>query len=443
MSTLTPPSWLTTVTFCGLTPLQWTSAVIIAAVTYPVLDGLRRWAMCKLSAAASRTAREDGPHETDVAPIAATSEPKARLSLTDIVVALLDDTRRPMMMAVAVLTGLSAVATSQGDIANGVLTWAQRGWQTVMLLQCALWASRAVGLLSHRYLERHRTQRAALALAAAQAAARATDSRTLGPDGARTAPVTPQPSIGLDSDDGINPVIVRVLAWSVRTVMWALFLLSLMAQGGVNITAFVASLSIGAAAIGFAVHGVLSDLFASLAIGLDKPFRIGDFIAFGDVSGTIEQVGMKTTRIRSLRGEEIICGNTELLRQQIHNFQRMQTRRIVFRFSLAYATPATGLRAVPAMVEQAFAQIPHTRCDRVHFAAFAERGLEFEVVYYVTRPDYATYMDCQQALNLAIVDGLAAFGIAFAQPIREIRMVDAAINVPRSPTSDQLPATAM
>jgi small-conductance mechanosensitive channel len=443
MLTLALPAWLFAATFGGLTPAQWCVAALIAAVGYPSLDGLRRCAIRKLSAppttdavpsastaTTATTVPEQAASTARTAHAAAPAMPYATGKV--VAIGLLHHTPKPMMIATALLLGLTlAIAvtpmtmrmpfghitalTTPASPTDGMLAWLQRGWQTLILLQCALWASHAVGLLSHRYLAHHRAARE-------QAAARLSSASLSEPDGARPVPPA-QTTWGMQAEEeGINPVIVRVLVWSARALMWALFLLSLMAQAGVNITAFVASLSIGAVAIGFAVQGILSDLFASLAIGLDKPFRIGDFVTFGDVSGTIEQVGMKTTRIRSLRGEEVICSNTALLQQQIHNFQRMETRRIVFRFGLAYATSAERLRAVPPMVEDAFAGIPNARFDRVHFAALAERALEFEVVYYVTRPEYDVYMDCQQALNLAIVAGLAARDIAFAQPIREIRL---------------------
>ncbi|WP_347555825.1 mechanosensitive ion channel family protein [Robbsia sp. KACC 23696] len=468
MLTLALPDWLTAALFGGLTAAQWIGAAVIAALGYPALDGLRRWAIRRLSALAATLETASAAADTASSPAMRPTE-----TYTLVAIGLLRHTRKPMMIAVSVLAGLSLAATigaiatfdpatllSRGAphsagtamTATGntdtLLAWLKRGWQTVFLLQSALWASQAVSLLSDRYLDRHRLRRARAAAQGAASPRPASDA-----SGAAPMAAPAMSPVLVDAEDGINPVIVRVLAWFARALMWALFLLSLLAQGGVNVTAFVASLSIGAAAIGFAVQGILSDLFASLAIGLDKPFRIGDYVSFGEVSGTIEQVGMKTTRIRSLRGEEIICSNTALLQQQIHNFQRMETRRIAFRFGLAYATSAARLRAVPAMVEQALARIPNTRLDRVHFASFADRALEFEVVYYVNRPEYAVYMDCQQALNLAIVDGLAALGIAFAQPIREIRMLDGApagastadaLSPPRAATApSSLPSAAM
>ena len=137
-----------------------------------------------------------------------------------------------------------------------------------------------------------------------------------------------------------NPVITTMMSWMLRALLWSVLLLAILANMGVNITAFVASLGVGGVAVALAVQSILSDLFASLAIGLDKPFEIGDFIVFGDVAGSIEHIGLKTTRIRSLSGEQIVCSNTELLKNTIHNYKRMDERRLVFAFGVTYdATP--------------------------------------------------------------------------------------------------------
>ncbi|WP_158695521.1 mechanosensitive ion channel family protein, partial [Cronobacter malonaticus] len=152
--------------------------------------------------------------------------------------------------------------------------------------------------------------------------------------------------------------------------IWAVMLLSILANAGVNITALVASLGVGGIAIALAVQTVLSDVFASLSIGFDKPFEIGDFIVFNDVSGTIEHIGLKTTRIRSLSGEQIVCANAILLQQTIHNYKRMQTRRIVFTFGVSLATPPEKLRQIGPMVKSIIEQSGDTRFDRAHFATF-------------------------------------------------------------------------
>ncbi|APR35003.1 mechanosensitive ion channel family protein [Paraburkholderia sp. SOS3] len=217
-----------------------------------------------------------------------------------------------------------------------------------------------------------------------------------------------------------NPVITTMMSWSLRALLWAVLLLAVLANMGVNITAFVASLGVGGVAVALAVQSILSDLFASLAIGLDKPFETGDFIVFNDVAGSIEHIGLKTTRIRSLSGEEIICSNTELLKNTIHNYKRMAERRILFGFRITYDATPEQLQAVPGIVRKAVEAEENARFDRAHFKQFSESSLDFEVVYYVTDPGYNLYMDVQQRINLELMKGLATLGVDFAFPTRTL-----------------------
>ncbi|MFW6168677.1 MAG: mechanosensitive ion channel family protein, partial [Ralstonia sp.] len=219
-----------------------------------------------------------------------------------------------------------------------------------------------------------------------------------------------------------NPVITSMLAWVLRFVLWSMLLLAILANVGVNITAFIASLGVGGVAVALAVQSILSDLFASLAIGLDKPFEIGDFIVFDSIAGTVQHVGLKTTRIRSLSGEEIVTSNTALLKSTIHNYKRMSERRIVFTFGVTYDAHAAQLQKIPGIVRAAVEATGNTRFDRAHFKEFGENALNFEVVYFVTSPDFNLYMDIQQRINLAILEGLEALGTAFALPTRTIRV---------------------
>lgn len=220
-----------------------------------------------------------------------------------------------------------------------------------------------------------------------------------------------------------NPVITTMMSWVFRALLWSILLLAMLANVGVNITAFVASLGVGGVAVALAVQSILSDLFASAAIGLDKPFEIGDFIVFGEVAGSIEHIGLKTTRIRSLSGEQVVCSNTELLKNTIHNYKRMTERRILFGFGITYDASPEKLRQVPALVKQAVESAGDTRFDRAHMKGFGESSLDFEVVYYVTDPSYNLYMDIQQTINLELMTELAASGLDFAFPTRTIQMV--------------------
>ncbi|MBY4947509.1 mechanosensitive ion channel family protein [Cupriavidus respiraculi] len=219
-----------------------------------------------------------------------------------------------------------------------------------------------------------------------------------------------------------NPVITTMMSWALRSLLWSVLLLAVLANMGVNITAFVASLGVGGVAVALAVQSILSDLFASLAIGLDKPFEQGDFIVFGDIAGSVEHIGLKTTRIRSLSGEEIVCGNTELLKNTIHNYKRMSERRIQFGFRVPYQTSPEQLREIPALIRAAVETAGTTRFDRAHFKGFGDSALEFEVVYFVTDPGYNTYMDVQQDINLKLMTELGKRGITFAVPTQTLHI---------------------
>ena len=221
---------------------------------------------------------------------------------------------------------------------------------------------------------------------------------------------------------GGRAVTAMLLALLLRIVLWAMAVLAMLDNLGVNITALVASLGIGGVAVALAVQTILSDLFASIAIGLDKPFEVGDFIVFGPVAGSIEHIGLKTTRIRSLGGEQIVCSNTELLKQTIQNYKRMQQRRIVFGFTLSYRTPADRVADVPATVRRQIEAEAETKFDRAHLASFGENGLVFEAVYYVMTADYNRYMDIQQRINLGLLRELGRDGIEFALSERRVSL---------------------
>jgi small-conductance mechanosensitive channel len=161
-------------------------------------------------------------------------------------------------------------------------------------------------------------------------------------------------------------------------------------------------------------------LFASISIALDKPFVVGDFIIVGSELGSIEHIGLKTTRVRSLGGEQIIISNADLLNSRIRNYKRMERRRIVFGFGVIYQTKPEKLRAIPGIVTEILDGIELADLDRVHFQKFGAASLDFEVVYYVTVPDYNKYMDVQQEINLALYDRFAAKGIEFAYPTQTL-----------------------
>jgi small-conductance mechanosensitive channel len=227
-------------------------------------------------------------------------------------------------------------------------------------------------------------------------------------------------SANRDGGEPANPVMLGVLTWVVQFVIWVTLVLALLAEGGVQISAFVASLGVGGVAVALALQNVLGDLFASISIGLDKPFEVGEFIAFGTDLGTVTKVGVKTTRIASLSGEELAISNSNLLKNLIHNYTRMQERRVVFGFRVPYGTSRHDLQAIVDGARAAITNQEQTRLDRGHFRAFGDSGFEFEFVYYVLDPGYTLYCDIQQRINFDIMAVLEGLGVDFAVPARRL-----------------------
>ena len=212
------------------------------------------------------------------------------------------------------------------------------------------------------------------------------------------------------------------LGFLVKAVVWAIFVLLILQNLGVEITALLAGVSVGGIAVALAVQNVLGDLLGSLSIVLDKPFVIGDFIVVGEFSGTVEHVGLKSTHIRSVSGEQLVFSNSDLLNSRIRNYKRMQERRAVFTLGVTYDTPPEKLEAIPEMVEGDRGRQEDTRFDRSHFKRFSDYSLDIETVFHMTVPDYDTYMDVQQAINLELVRLFAEEGIEFAFPTQTLHL---------------------
>lgn len=206
-----------------------------------------------------------------------------------------------------------------------------------------------------------------------------------------------------------------------KVSLWVIALLLLLSNLGFNITSLVAGLGIGGIAIAFALQNILADLFSSFAIYLDKPFTVGDFIIVGDKMGTVSQIGIKTTRLTALQGEEIVLSNRELTSAHIQNFKKMQERRVAMNFGITYETPRKTVAALPEKIRNAVERaVPDVRIDRIHFAGFGDSSLDFEFVYYVGNGDYNAYMDRQQTINLAILELFEKEKVAFAYPTRTV-----------------------
>ncbi len=211
-----------------------------------------------------------------------------------------------------------------------------------------------------------------------------------------------------------------ILSVVIRVVVWSLVLLLILDNLGINITALVAGLGIGGIAVALAAQNTFSDLFASLSIVLDRPFVVGDFVMVGEHLGTVERVGVKTTRVRSLSGEQLVFSNNDLLNSRIKNYGRMFERRVVFSLGVTYQTTAEHLKQVPTIIREAVEAQDSVRFDRAHFQRYGDFALVFETVYYVLSPEYNTYMGIQQAINLQIFEEFGETGIQFAYPTQTL-----------------------
>lgn len=213
---------------------------------------------------------------------------------------------------------------------------------------------------------------------------------------------------------------LSLIQFLVRVAVWSLALLLIFENLGFDVTALVAGLGIGGIAVALAAQSMLGDLFSSLAIVLDRPFEVGDFIVFDQQSGTVERIGIKTTRLRSLSGEQIVCSNSDLLATRIHNYKRMAERRVLFSLGTIYETPLSKLETIPGMLKEIIEAQKLVRFERAHFQAYGDSALQFEVVYWVLSADYKTFMDIQQAINFAIFRKFQDEGIEFAYPTRTL-----------------------
>ena len=282
-------------------------------------------------------------------------------------------TTLPFLLVVAAAAGL-AIFGVEGRVASG----AQKVFTIAFFWQAGLWISTAlVAWLDHRR------------------------NVTLNEDKAVAG------SIG----------IIRFVA---RVAVWAMVLLLTLDNLGVDITALVAGLGIGGIAVALALQNVLGDLLASLSIALDQPFVIGDFVIVGEHMGTVEYIGIKSTRLRSLTGEQIVMSNADLLSSRLRNYGRMYERRVVFTLGVTYETPRDKLRRIAPLLREIVEAQDGVRFDRAHFAKYGPYSLDFEIVYHVRSPDFGRYMDAQQAINFRIHEAFEALGVEFAYPTQTL-----------------------
>lgn len=224
------------------------------------------------------------------------------------------------------------------------------------------------------------------------------------------------------AEDAAWATTIGAMGFVGKMVLWAVMVLLVLQNLGARIDTLIAGLGVGGIAVALAVQNILGDLFASLSIVIDKPFLIGDFITVDQFSGTVEHVGLKTTRIRSLSGEQLVISNGDLLKSRIRNYKRMQERRAVFLLNVTYGTSHEKLAKIPDIVRGIVESKEHARFDRAHFKEFGPYALTFEVVYWLTTPDYMAYMDTQQAVNLELVRRFEEEGIKFALPTQTLHL---------------------
>ncbi len=213
-----------------------------------------------------------------------------------------------------------------------------------------------------------------------------------------------------------------LMVLAVKVLIWAVVALLILENAKVDVTALIAGLGIGGIAIALAVQNVLGDLLASLSIILDRPFVVGETIRIGTLTGVVEKIGIKTTRIRELGGEEVIMSNTEILKSVIQNLKRMNERRITFRIGVRYETPLEKVKLISGWLRKIVDDDPETRTERVNFVSFGDSALIFEVTYYVLSQDFKEYLDAQERINIAIAEKFELEGISFAYPTRTVIM---------------------
>ena len=222
-----------------------------------------------------------------------------------------------------------------------------------------------------------------------------------------------------EADPTISTALGSV-GFLIRFAVWATFVMLALDNLGINIGPLVASLGIGGVALALALQGILGDLFASLTIIFDKPFAVGDYIQVGDLAGTVQHVGLKSTRIRATSGEQLVFSNADLLGSRIRNFQSRQERRCAFTLGVTYDTSSEKLERIPDMIREIIESRENTRFDRSFFMTFGDSALNFETVYHMLVPDFKTYGETHHAINLEIFSRFGEEGIEFAYPTQKV-----------------------
>ncbi len=220
-----------------------------------------------------------------------------------------------------------------------------------------------------------------------------------------------------------DPTLVRSFEGmfkAAKFLIWVLAVIILLDNLGYKVSTLIAGLGIGGVAVAIAAQALLKDFFSYFSIVFDRPFKLGDFIIIGDFMGTVEHIGIKTTRIRSLGGEQVIFSNTDLTDSRVRNYKLMERRRVLFRLGVTYQTPSNKLQEIPKIIENIIKNTKDAAFDRAHFFSYGDFSLIFEIVYFALNPDYNKYMDIQQEINFAIKENFEKRGIEFAYPTQTL-----------------------
>ena len=224
----------------------------------------------------------------------------------------------------------------------------------------------------------------------------------------------------LEENGTFDISVIKLLGKGLKGILWAVAILLVVQNLGYDITVLIAGLGIGGIAIAFALQGILSDIFASFSIYFDKPFQTGDFIVVGKDMGTIKHIGLKSTRIQTLEGEELIMSNKELTESRIKNYRGFEKRRMNFGFGVKYETPTEKIRAIPQMVKDIIGNIELAEIYRIHFTDFGDFSLNFNAVYYIASGDFTVHKNVQHEINIALMERFEKEGIEFAYPTQTV-----------------------
>lgn len=205
-------------------------------------------------------------------------------------------------------------------------------------------------------------------------------------------------------------------------LIWSLLVLVALDNFGVNITALLAGLGVGGVAVALALQNVLGDLFASLSIALDKPFVVGDSLTIDTYVGKVEHIGIKTTRLRSESGEQIILSNADILKSRVRNNGRAPEMRILIGLRVVYGTPLDKVKALPKVLEGIVREQETARFERCHLKTLGDSSLNYELSYFVRQPSVNPLLDLQQTVNFRILEECRRLGIEFAYPTQLVLM---------------------